>query len=342
MIISVNGYGTTGASAVIDFLRGYLDKQVYIGAEFQLLHQPDGICDLKYHLCESRERIASNAAIQRFARIKYNTVGMQLQKQCHEFYPLMDEYIKKITVCEWSGRSGADPSDVTNLSTNKHIRFFQRAMDYLLRNRNKLWHFPKYQKRYYSSLSVQYFDTVTKEFLSKLFSALGLDESRDIIFDMLFSATNPELGMEFFDECKTIIVDRDPRDLFLATRRNIWANAYIPWDDVKKFVAYYKALRENTKPYEKAMHVQYEDLIYKYYETTDSIMSFLGYTNRPENEFKSFNPDISVRYTNRKVDQTEFSEQIKYIEDTLPEYLYSFSEYIPVKDQFENYQVRKK
>lgn len=339
MIISVSGYGTTGASAVIDFLRGYPDKQVYVGAEFQLLHQPDGICDLKYHLCQSCERIASNAAIHRFRRIKYNTVGMQLQKQCPSFYQLMDEYVDKLTVCSWNGRSGADPSDVTNLSTNKAIRYFQRGMDYFLRKRNKMWHFPTYQQRYYSSLSEEEFDEITKDFLKKLFRDLSLDESRDIIFDMLFSSTNPKLGMEFFEDSKVIIVDRDPRDLYLATRRNIWANAYIPWDEVSKFVDYYKALRVNTKPFQNALHIQYEDLIYKYYPTTKTIMDFLGINERPQNEFLKFNPDVSVKYTNRKVDQTEYSDQISYIEKCLPEFLYCFPEYCKIQDQKNRYKA---
>jgi hypothetical protein len=333
MIISTCGYGTTGASAVIDFLKGYPDKQVYDGAEFQLLHQPDGICDLKYHLCISKERIGSNAAIKRFIKIKYTTIGRLLQKQCSDFYPLMDKYIERLTVSTWNGRSGADPSDVTNLSTNKYYRYFQRGMDYFLRKRNKNGHFPRYQKRYYSTLSKDYFDSVTKDFLHQLFRSLNLNEEKDIIFDMLLSSTNPELGMEFFDDCKVIIVDRDPRDLFLATQRNIWANAYIPWDSVEKFVDYYKTLRINTNPYKDALHVQYENLIYHYYETTQMIMSFLGYNERPQNEFTFFDPDFSVRYTNRKTDQTEFAAQIKYIEDNLPEYLYDFPKYIPVKEQ---------
>ena len=153
------------------------------------------------------------------------------------------------------------------------------------------------------------------------------------MMDMLFSATNPSVGMEFFNDPKAIVVDRDPRDLFLAARRNVWANAYMPWDSAESFTRYYKAVRENSKESKRALRIQYEDLIYKYYETTSTIMEYLEKDYRPDNEFKYFNPDVSVRYTNRKVDQIEYRDQIAYIERELPEYLYEFHKYLPVEKQ---------
>jgi len=338
MIISTCGYGTTGASAVADFIKGYSKIQLYDKSEFQLLHQADGICDLKYQLTQKCDRISSNAAIKRFLRIKNNNEGMLLSRHCKNFEKFTNDYIDELVICSWEGRSNGDPSDVSNLSTNKNVRQLQRGIDYFLRHRNKMWHFPRFQNRYYSSMPVDKFDKITRTYLNNIFNSLGINTEEDVMFDMLFSATNPSAGMEFFDNPKAIVVDRDPRDLFLAARRNVWANAFMPWDTAEKFVDYYKAIRTTSKDGNNVLRIQYEDLIYHYYETTETIMDFLGYQSRPDNEFKFFNPDVSVRYTNRKVDQTEFADQIAYIEKKLPEYLYEFSKYVKVEDQLNAYK----
>ena len=58
MIVSTCGYGSTGASAVLDYLRGYDNVNLLDSLEFQLVHEADGVSDLKYHLTQSRERIS--------------------------------------------------------------------------------------------------------------------------------------------------------------------------------------------------------------------------------------------------------------------------------------------
>ena len=65
-IISVSGFGYSGSGAVIDYLKGYSNISVFDAVEFQLLHEADGLLDLRYFLSESRERISCNAAINRF------------------------------------------------------------------------------------------------------------------------------------------------------------------------------------------------------------------------------------------------------------------------------------
>ena len=68
MIFGICGYGNSGASAVVDYIRGYKGVKLFNRFEFQLLHEVDGINDLKYYLTENRERIACNTAIHRFIK----------------------------------------------------------------------------------------------------------------------------------------------------------------------------------------------------------------------------------------------------------------------------------
>lgn len=334
MVISTCGYGYTGASAVLDFLRGYDSVQILKSVEFQMLHQADGILDLKYYLVENRERIACNTAIKRFKRLqKTGTLALRLRKLMgDDFDRLTNEYIGDIIQVTWLGRSNYDPSDISNESKYGIIRFVHRAITFACRRLKIKFRFPRYKERYFSIMTEQQFDELTKNYIEKLMSGLNIDMTRDVALDMLFSATNPRKGTEFFDNAKTIIVDRDPRDIFIVSQRTDEEYSFMPWDTGENFVKYYRLLRENTVMDENVLVVRYEDLIYDYWNTTQRIMDYLGYTERPNNEFKYFNPDISVKYTNLK-ETAAYSEEIKYIEEHLPEYLYEFKPYVDVKEQ---------
>ena len=84
---------------------------------------------------------------------------------------------------------------------------------------------------------------------------------------------------------------------------------------------------------DKVLKIRYEDLIYKYYQTTDNINRFLGIDSRPTHEFVYFNPDISVKYTNLEQNKAAQKENMEYIKVRLDQYLYDFKEYVPVEKQ---------
>ncbi len=332
MIIAICGFGASGASAVIDFLKGYKDLQL-VPFEFQLLHQADGISDLKYHLTESRERVTCNAAIKRFRRLMFKSgVGRNIQKIVGANYKqIVDDYLDAITLAEWKGRSSYDPVDISDRSTIPFVFFMQRAATYLLRKINPAWCVPGYRTRYFSILDEDYFDKVTIDFLNRLFAEAGYDIKDNLVLDMLLSATNPTKGMEFFSEIKAIVVVRDPRDIYIRSRIQVFLNAFMPQSSVEDYCTFFRAIREKAKFDDNTICIKYEDLIYKYKETTERIMAFLGYDRRPENEFMYFNPNVSVKYTNLSRKYPERTKEIQYIEKNLEEYLYPFSEFTPVE-----------
>ena len=331
MIVAVCGYGTSGASAVFDLLRGYDDLQ-FVPFEFQLIHQADGLLDLKYHLTENRERVACNAAIKRFKKLMFSSVtGNRISKIVGKDYKrIVNAFLDKIVLSSWKGRSNYDPVDISDRSRNRYICFCQQSITYLLRKINSSWSFPNYRTRYFSIIDADTFDKAAREFIDELFHAAGFDLRNNLILDMLLSATNPSKGMEFFYDIKVILVTRDPRDTYIRSRENVFLNSFMPQNSVDDFCTFYRVNREMTIMNEQAMLVHYEDLIYKYQETKEQIKKFLGYTKDPENEFKFFNPNVSVKYTKMLDRYPQFSEDIKYIEEHLKDYLYSFEEYKPL------------
>lgn len=102
----------------------------------------------------------------------------------------------------------------------------------------------------------------------------------------------------------------------------------MPRQDVKVFVEYYKRIRENQerKDTDRILFIRFEDAIYNYDETVKRIENFLGCKNHAEPK-KYFNPEISINNT-RLIDRyPQCKEEIEYIEQMLPEYLFDFSKY---------------
>lgn len=328
MIISTSGYGSVGASAVLDFILEYPEIKVF-PFEFQLLHQADGISDLKYYITQSRERVACNAAIQRFKTLVFKSVcGRRMRRIVGPQYDrIVNEYLHNITLIEWRGRSDYDPQDVTDLSPFGIGQFIQRGCTHCLRKINRNWHAQRYQDRYFSIMPCDEFDALTRNFLSALLAEVGIKPSQKILFDMAFSSTNPLQGSEFFDDARIIIIDRDPRDNYIAARLDAYLNGFLPNSSVEKFVQFYETTRKHTIWGKNVLKIQYEDLIYNYFETTQTIMNYIEERERPPKEFEYFDPDVSVRYTKLYEKYPQYLEDVKYIEDHLKVYLYDFPQY---------------
>ena len=332
MIVGTAGYGSVGASAVVDFLRGY-DGMQTIPFEFQLIHQPDGIFDLKYYLTQNRGRISCNSAIKRFKILMYqSTYGRCLKKLVGKDYnKIVQAYLEDIIQIKWIGKSGFDPLDISKLPHSSFMFFLYRGINRILHQINSNWDAQICRERYFSLLDEDYFDFRTKKFLLELLKEAEIDLNKNILLDMGFSATNPMLGTEFFDDIKIIVIDRDPRDNYVAAKLDSNINNFMPHDTIEKFVHYFKLSRSKTKWNDKILRIQYEDLIYHYQETTQMIMDYLGLKERPQNEFAYFDPDVSVKYTKLYEKYPKYNHDIEYIESNLKEYLYNFQPYTFVK-----------
>jgi len=155
-------------------------------------------------------------------------------------------------------------------------------------------------------------------------------DNHNIVLDQPFSADNPEKSFIFFDNPAAIIVDRDPRDLYLLAKEVLRSRAsFIPTDNVYDFVTYYKVIRENRKKVvntTKVLYLNFEDMIYEYKTTAEKIIAFLG-LKRHEKPLEYFNPEISKNNTQLFNKYTNYKKEIEYIEKELEEWLYPFYKY---------------
>ena len=328
MIISVSGTGATGASAVVGLLEACNIQSYKYTVEFQLLIEPDGILDLYHFLVEDTRRLSCSTAIGRFRDNIYSSRNRSIAKATNnEFYKISEDYIDSITQISWMGRSGMDPVDQQAFLDSSKFRLFNIAIRKFLRlfNPKQVW--PPYKERYFSILDDIEFKAKTQDYIKKLFLVSGFDLNKPILLEQLFPTTDPLEGSEFFDDdVRSVVVERDPRDLFIHTNFFSRQNCgFMPNSgNVNDFIIYYKDLHRNRVEDSRVKYVQFEDLIFKYEDTSKELMDWLGLE---ECGGKShFDPRKSINNTKMFVNYPELAKDIEIIETELSDYLYPFEE----------------
>lgn len=333
MIIGVCGYGATGSSAVVGLLKEFSGLQVYGDAEFKYSYKVDGLQDLEYHLVKQHSRhVSGDMAIKRFLdSVNYAyTPFVKKSVPKNAFIELSRKYVDSLIQAKWKGIESADyevgflPKSICNLAFKKFI-------------------FPNYERIFkkpyeawpvrdlYLSIRPGDFYEKTRNYTRNLLLAMGADLSKSIVLDQPFEGNAPQNSFPFFDNPKAIVVDRDPRDLFLVSKYAVRAKGearFMPRTEVKKFVEYYKQLRIHQKRVdsENIIFIRFEDLIYNYEDTVQRIATFLhlGTHSMPKKYFK---PEISISNTQLHNKYTECKDEVEYIEKELSEYLFPYENY---------------
>lgn len=169
----------------------------------------------------------------------------------------------------------------------------------------------------------------TKNYTNELMKAANLENKPFIVVDQLLPSSNIERHMRYFNDIRVFVVDRDPRDLYLLGKYE-WKDGIIP-DNVELFCKWYKYARSTRKEEnwnnDHIMFIQFEDLIYKYEETTDKIKKWLNLSDDLHIKPKCyFNPNISIKNTRYWEQHPKYKEEADQIEKNLHEYIYDYSE----------------
>lgn len=342
MFIGVCGYGATGSSAIVALLKEYEELNVCDKAEIQEAFRVDGLQDLEYHLIKQYSRhISGDAAIKRFKEsIKYyKTPIVKKTIPPKEYMRIANAYIDSLIQGSWYGIDNIDYT-TGHPFYNFIVLLYKKIV------------FPKFEsitghsfdhwpaRKMYLSIQPEDFYEKTKLYTDALINAVSEQNDKPVVFDQVFDGNAPENCFPFFRNPKAIVVDRDPRDLWLVAKYADRASGearFMPRQDVKVYVEYYRRLRmkqkkEDTKD---VLFVQFEDAIYNYDMTVERIEKFLG-CHKHNKIKKYFKPDVSINNT-QLFNNPKYSnciEEIRYIEKMLPEYLFEFEKY-PKLTKFE-------
>lgn len=329
MIIGTCGFGATGSSAVTDYLSEFDCVQVLDNIEFTWVSGQDGLIDLDYHLNHPHSRTADSIlAIDRFKKKVESKVRLYRKSgriDPEVFRASAEKFLDSITQLKWDWYIGSPKGLIgTYVAGALMKRRLIPAMERKLGHRIKCW--PMEEVSF--SVRPSNFDEAAKLHVKELLTAFGADFSKAIALDQPFSGDNPQACFKFFEDPYAIVVERDPRDLYVfGNTKLIGMTHFMPIQPVEDFVTYYRAIRDGQpykEPNERILLVQFEDMIYRYDETMARIRAFLHLPENPRPK-SVFDPAISMPNTQIWKRFPEFAEDVKYIERELKEYLYDFT-----------------
>lgn len=329
--ITCASYYATGSSAITDLINECDNVHDMGNYEFRFIQDPDGIRDLDYNLVENNHRHNSGYALKRYERNVKFLAGNKLIKKYNRFFgenwkKLSAQYVKDLTAVEYKGAWHYDLRDKgffayviersANRIGNKFFKDKDTNISIFLRNNTN-----------YATNPGPAFYEITKKYIEGLFSAANTDNKEFVMADQLVPPSNVGPYLRYFDDIKVVCVERDPRDVFLLEKK--WHGTIVP-AKVEDFVIWYRATRSHRKTEiddtSKVLRVQFEDLIYKYDETSSKVLEFCGIDKSHHvNPRKLLNPDVSIKNTRLWDRMTQYSKDIEYIEKELSEYLYDYS-----------------
>lgn len=336
MIISTCGFGSTGSSAVCDYLMECENVANFDAVEFNLSTMVDGLEDLEFHLMKQPTRQGSGIyAIQRFNKAIQNRT-----KEWCANTPIRPEQVRQLTQDFINAISQVSYVGFSPMIDKKHSEFLRhylgesiilhRVLPYLEKKGWLKGNIDVYPlEKVNAAVMPSNFYEEAKKFIEGLLTLMGCDFSKIVTLDQAFTGNDPAKSFPFYTDPYAIVVDRDPRDLYIFSREVLRSRGrFMPSDTVENFVKYYRMLRDNQPykiPNERILLIPFESMVYDYDNSISKIDQFLKVTNNRRKTI--FNPELSVANTNLIRKFPQYAKDVDKIEACLPEYLFPFENY---------------
>ena len=181
----------------------------------------------------------------------------------------------------------------------------------------------------------------TRNYLDKLFKEFGDKQSNNIVINNAFEPFDPENSIQLFNDAKSIVVQRDPRDIYCSTMKAFDKEVFIPDYDnnnyhknlkrnflntnkLEKFIERQKIYFDHIKSYtsNNVLRLRYEELIFDYENQLKVIYDFLDIDPKKHiNKLKAFNPELSKKNVGlwKRIKQ---KKSVKEIEINLKDFCY--------------------
>lgn len=330
-IITTTGYGTTGSSVVTDLLKEFKDVTSYGDYEFRWLFDIHGVRALEVGLFELNNRQNSDYFIKSFKRyvdFLSSSITTKYYKKAFNgnFKNLSYEFVDSLVDVTWSGYWHRDIMDENTIRKFFYYaeRFIQKIV---LKQKDTASKFYK-KPMYYAKPSKEKFLSEARSYLNKLFDTMQI-KTEFLALDQLVPPENTSEFLKYFDgNLKIIIVDRDPRDLYLLERFE-YQETWVPYQNIEDYIKWYRLIREHRKEEQidenNVMFVYFEDFIYDYDKTINKVLDFCEIDESQwKNKSKYFNPDISIKNTKKWTAYPEASREIELIKKELSEFLVEY------------------
>ena len=336
--LSVSGFISSGSSAAVDLLKEF--RGTYeCTAEIRTIKDPYGICQLEDALVNHWELINSSAAINDFLHLSkicsrsgggrnpFARAGLNYEKTIHpDFMKITHEYIEKLTKFEYKHDYyySKFKKSYPRYVIDRCRMGLERATKGKLRVTNRKNLLPCY----FANPTQDEFNAATQEYFEKLYEdrVNGIDEPF-VIMDQAVSPNNTQVIHRYFKKAKMIIVDRDPRDMYIDDIVN-WGDNLD--DDCSsseagmRYVMRQRALRDSMELDPDILYIRFEDLILNYEETTDRLLAFLNLTREDHlQKCRYLKPERSAKNIGIwKKYYTKYKDALDVITRELPDLCY--------------------
>ena len=346
-IIVPAGYMGSGSSAITDLLSEIEGIDTKNGTfEYVFLHCPNGVFDLEDKLLLGNNSMRSDEALNSFYeemwclyQRKNYWAGNYRRHISPEFINYVESFLRKLCVATFE--------DTYWYYTQKPVNYRMQARYYCSRILGKLSNgnvkIKTPLQRSMMSIAFPaadaYYDAA-KEFLSDVLKDLGLTKNSIVVDQLLLPHNLFRIPNYFEENLRVIVVERDPRDVFILNKY-LWfpkQNA-VPYPlDAKDFALFYKHMRmaERIQEDDRILRIYFEDLVYRYDQTVEKIMAFVGCEPAQHVRKKErLNPSVSIKNTQLFRIHDTYASEASVIAAELPEYLYDFPEEIIIRGGIE-------
>ncbi len=323
MIVDVSGYSYSGKGAVVDILRDFPALEVHKKEfEFLLIRSTDGLLDLRNHIIDNPSEIRVDMAIKRFINLSNNlsrkptslfrpmSIFTPPGQDYSNLFPGFDEHTLNFlnNICFNSSEYWPFPS----LYNSNFKSFLEKFF--------KLVNGDKNTKKYFSHISKDEFDNFLNTYLREvLFSNISNKKTKVVTSNML-EVYCPNHFFEAIQPCKLIIVDRDPRGIFISIPGN--KNDLENKKKVNEFIEKFKNQRskkflKNLK-HDNILTLKFEDIFKDLNSILEKISIFL------DEPIPTTFDNFSFEKSKLNVDSWKIyrnSKSIRTIENELAQYI---------------------
>lgn len=352
-IITMKSFWSSGGSAVNDFLLEFGNIYGIKQQEITIFETIDGLMDLEYRFHNNKSNVFTGMQMEKFRRLVDYLSSYGQYSLPYDDTRFFDGYFKKRSY-EFLDKISLEERQATleidwHMKVDWHMKknklfalkykrlpiwkyriasTLAKSVPFMFASRLKpiAHYFPT--THYYIPADKENFDKELQSYVNDLFSYLSNRDDvkgNHLLLDQMFNIDSFLKYKDRIKNLKYIIVDRDPRDIYLLQREKL-KSLVVPLD-AEGFISWFKSGRAglNDELKKQCLYVRFENLIYDYENETKRIMDFLELDEKDHvNPKKHLNPDISIKNTQMFKKTDKYKEDIAKIEAALPEYLYDF------------------
>lgn len=327
--IACIGYHATGAGVIDDLFREFDNvTQGLYDVECRVLQDPDGIADLEYNLVENPHRLNSGFALKRFLRYVDRTNRTYKKIFGPRWKEISRDYVNSLVEFEFDGYWHGDIWLLPKAYQYYHL--FRRGMSKIAPKKFKkpaCYNYFPFLKSYHVCIDEERFLEATRDYMDKLCEAMNPEGKEYVMLDQLYAPGNVARYSRYMRDTKAIIVDRDPRDVYI--RQQIVNAPTLP-SDPRQFARAFKDARIKTSEAlpEECLYVTFEDLMFDYDATIKKVIDFVGIDERHHvNKKAHFDPAVSSKNTRIWEWMPEYAEAARIIAEEIPEFTHNFDKY---------------